>query len=314
MTGSPLIRAILLALCLACSGTAAMAQPPAAPDGASGSGSSGSEASGSEASGSESAPPESWFVVDRLNPGLGPAPDALDRTTPMGALESFLAETRSGQPEGLRRAAHLLDLSRVPEAQQATRGPVLARKLGELIENVIWIDWSSLPDRPDALVEPVAGGTPRAGDMRRSVVLGRIDMGDHSVPIRLRRVKPEGADPAWVFAPQSVDNIDALYEQHGPGWLQHRLPENWKRQAWLSLQLWEFVALPAAVLGAVLVFALLRWLLGIVAHATPWRAAMKAVLAARTPLALLGPRCRSTGRRCISSPSRRPSREPSRRS
>ncbi len=268
MAGSKLIRTMFLLLGLLGGATTAGAQA------ASGSASSGGDPAG---------PPEAWFAVDQLNAGLPPAPDLFDRATPMGTMESFLAAIRTDR---LNDAAHALDLSRVPVAVQATRGPELARKLGVILENHVWIDWDALPDRPDALLD-TAGKDPLAGQMRRSLLVDRLDVDDHWVPLRLNRVKPADHPPVWVFSRQSVDNIDALYAIYGPGWLADALPAAWQRQSWLSLQRWEFVALPVLVLAAVAAFLLLKLLLRTVVRLSPWKRAGRACNAACTPLALM---------------------------
>jgi small-conductance mechanosensitive channel len=239
----------------------------------------------SSAGGSGSGPSDAWFEVERLNAGLGPAPEALDRATPMGAVESFLAAVRA---ERYVEAAHLLDLARVPPDAQPRRGAELARKLGVILENHVWIDWDALPDRPDAVPLAGAGNDPLAGEMRRSLLVDRLELGGHAVPLRLNRVKPAGGDPAWVFSRQSVDNIDALYDRYGPGWVADILPLEWQRQGWLSLERWEFVALPLIAVAAVLVFLLLRLVFRALVSIAPWQWAQHACRAACAPLALLG--------------------------
>jgi small-conductance mechanosensitive channel len=268
MPGGKLIRTLVLVLGLTAWAATAAAQP--------GGGSSGGASSGGS--------PEAWFKVERLNPGLPPAPEMLDRSTPMGAMESFLAAARDGQ---FAEAAHLLDLSRVPVAVQAERGPELARKLGVVLENHVWIDWDALPDRPDALLEGATGNDPMAGQTRRSVLVDRLDLGRHDVPLRLNRLKPAGQDPVWVFSRQSVGNIDALYQIYGPGWLAEVIPPGWQRQGWLSLKRWEFVALPVAVLAAVGAFLALQLLFRAIVRLAPWRSVQSACRAACTPVALL---------------------------
>ncbi|HET7409114.1 MAG TPA: mechanosensitive ion channel domain-containing protein [Paracoccaceae bacterium] len=271
MGGSQLIRTILLALCMLCWAPAGHAQLPSA------------AAGGSESASTEE-PSQAWFRIDRLNPGLPAAPRDLDRETPMGAVESFIDAIGTARFE---RAAHLLDLSRVPVDAQAERGPQLAAKLGRLIRNDIWIDWDRLPDRPDAVIDGGIGTEPRAGEMRRSLVVGTLELDGHTVPLRLRRVKPEGADPVWVFAPQSVGNIDALYTEHAPGWIHARVPREWQEQGWFSLRRWELVALPVLLVAAGAGFIALRVIFGWLAAVMPWRPAAKALLGARTALALL---------------------------
>src|SRR5699024_6249627 len=123
-------------------------------------------------------------------------------------------------------------------------------KLGRLIRTAIWLDWGALPDRPDAMIEAGLGGNPGAGRIRRRLVLATLDLDGHAVPIRLRRVKVTDADPVWVFAPQSVGNIDALYAAHAPGWIHTSMPSEWQRDSWFSLRRWELVLLPMLFLVA----------------------------------------------------------------
>jgi small-conductance mechanosensitive channel len=268
MPGSALIRRLLLVLgLLAWAATVSAQSAGGGADGASGGG-----------------PSEAWFEVERLNAGLPPAPETLDRSTPMGAMESFLELVRD---ERFGDAAHLLDLSRVPAEAQGERGPALARKLGVILENHVWIDWDALPDRPDAVMEGAAGNDPMAGQMRRSVLLERLDLGRHDVPLRLNRLKPKGQDPVWVFSRQSVGNIDALYQTYGPGWLAEVIPPEWQTQSWLSLEPWEFIGLPALILAAVGAFLLLKLLFRGLVRLLRGGWAERACGATCTPLALL---------------------------
>jgi small-conductance mechanosensitive channel len=84
-----------------------------------------------------------------------------------------------------------------------------------------------------------------------------------------------------------VGNIDALYELYGPGWVKDYLPPEWQRQGWLSLERWEFVALPLLTMAAVLVFLMLRLLFRALVRLSPWEWARRACRAACAPLALL---------------------------
>ncbi len=271
MPGATLIRTLLLALgVLACVPLAAAQPQPAG------------TASSHESSGS--GPSKAWFEVERLNAGLFPPPAALDRSTPMGAMESFLAAVRA---ERYDEATHLLDLSSVPPELQLRRGPELARKLGVILENHVWIDWDALPDRPDAVPQAGPGNDPLAGEVRRSVLVERLDLDGHSVPLRLNRLKPAGGDPVWLFSRQSVENIDALYQHYGPGWLADLLPPDWQRQGWLSLERWELVGLPLLVGASVAVFLMLRRIFRALVRLSPWQWTHRVCHAACTPLALL---------------------------
>lgn len=269
------IPSLVFALGLVCIAPAALAQPWPAADG---------EAEAEQTSAGEEERERAWFPVKRLNPGLSPVPDGLARETPMEALESFLAAIEKGQFD---QAAHLLDLSRIDVDRQAELGPALAKKLGELVQNHLWIHWSDIPDRPDALVENGVSSTPQIGEIRRSLVLGRLPLYDHEVSIRLRRVKPEGDDPVWVFAPQSVSRIDALYNLHGPGWSQRMIPPEWQEESWLGLRWWELALLPILVMLAGISIYGLRAGLGWIASILPMPLLSAGLRGARTALALL---------------------------
>ncbi|MBW8639190.1 mechanosensitive ion channel family protein [Hoeflea sp. WL0058] len=226
---------------------------------------------------------ENWFQVDVLNTGLGEMPAEVDRSTPQGAMESFLNATRADNP---LVAAHLLDLSDIPETEQAEAGRDLAEKLGKIIERRLWISWNELPDRPDAMQENGSTNSAGVGRPRRSLQLEILDLDDRPVAIRMNRVKPVTGDAAWVFSRQTVANIDALYEHYGPGWLERQLPDSWRRQALWSLKPWEFVALPVAIVISLSAFFLFRWGLGLLAGRLKWENGKIAAQAARTPLAL----------------------------
>lgn len=227
--------------------------------------------------------PGNWFEVERLNPGLGRPPDRIDRSTPQGAIESFLGAVRAGDAAA---AAHLLDLSGFEAAAQREAGSDLAAKLGEVVERRLWIDWGDLPDRPDALVETGSSENPLAGKPRRSLRLDILDLDNRPVSIRLNRIKPASGDPAWVFSRQTVANIDELHRLYGPGWFERRLPAGWRAQSLWSLRPWEFVALPLAVVFSAGCFFLFRWSLGLLARRLKWERGQTAAREARTPLAL----------------------------
>ena len=198
--------------------------------------------------------PSRWyFEVEAINPGLGPAPDDLDRETPRALLESFLALAASDDPDAVARAAHLLDLREVPEAERAARGPILAGQLEEVLDRKVWLTWADVPDRPDGL--SVAGGSddPMAGEPRRSISLGVLELGNRPVSIRVNRIKPAGGDPVWLFSRQTVENVPALFDLYGPTAFERALPDALKSEVVLGLAWWELVALPLVLVATFVV-------------------------------------------------------------
>ena len=202
---------------------------------------------GAQGSGGSGEPSQWFFEVDALNAGLGAPGGRIDRDTPQGALETFMRLADGSRP-GLERAAHLLDLSDIPPDRQATVGPILAGQLEEVISRKIWLDWGVVTDRPDGLSAAGGSDDPLAGEPRRSIRLGLLDLDGRPVPIRLDRVRPEEGDPVWVFSAQTVENVPALFERYGPTALERAIPDALKGEVVLGLALWELIALPV-VLG-----------------------------------------------------------------
>ncbi len=185
--------------------------------------------------------PEAWYNVEDLNPGLGPPPEALDRSTPRTALRHFLEAAQTGDYE---TAAHLLNLTHLPRDEQAGRGPNLARKLSVVIDRRVWVDWLNLPGRPDAMIEDPSGKTPRAGTARRNLQIKLLEVEGRAYGIRISRYKAPGLDTAvWLFTPQTVRNIDVLYDAFGPRAFETYIPPDMKARVG-NLRIWEWVALP----------------------------------------------------------------------
>ena len=188
--------------------------------------------------------PGPFYEVEALNEGLGPAPEVLDRETPQATMESFLALAGEGDWEA---AAHLLDLGEIAPELQPLHGPLRAEKLEVVLDRKLVVPWGALLDRPDSLDARETSNSAVSGQSRRSILLGELDLGDRTVPIRLSRLKPADGDPAWVFSRQSVENVDALYALYGPSRLEMALPDRLRREAFWGLMWWEVIGLPLMV-------------------------------------------------------------------
>lgn len=200
-------------------------------------------------------PPGTYFPVDALNAGLGPAPDWMDRATPQGAVESFLDALDS---DDAAAAAHVLNLSDIPPAEQADRGARLARQLGSVLRRRAVISWAKLLERPDALDARQSSSVAMAGEPRRSLLIGVIASAGREAAIRLNRVRPADGDPVWVFSARTVDQVPALYDRYGPTRLENALPPWTKRETVLNLRIFELVGLPLAFAAAWIAGALTR--------------------------------------------------------
>ena len=189
---------------------------------------------------------EPYFESDALNPGLGPAPQYLARDTPMGTMEAFLHHTRNGE---FQTAAHLLDLSALPEAAQRREGPDLARELSVLMDRKVVVSWGRLADRPDGWLEGSADNN-ATGRVRRSVLIDVMDLDGREVPLRMNRMKPAGGEPVWLISRQTVANIPNLFARYGPTELELSLPAWSRQQAFWGMYYWEVLFVPLLLVAA----------------------------------------------------------------
>ena len=188
-----------------------------------------------------------FFEVDVLNEGLGQPPADLDRETPRAAVEDLFAYAEEGRWDA---AAFLLDLGEIEPADQAAQGPILAEHLFTIIDRKVIVGWSSLLDRPDAIDETATSRSALAGQPRRSLLLGTLDLDGRRVSVRLDRMKPAGGDPVWVFSRQTVENVPRLFQLYGPSPFERALPTALKHDAFWGLAWWEVIGLPLVLLLA----------------------------------------------------------------
>jgi len=202
-----------------------------------------------------------------------------DRSTPRRSVLGYLEAARAGD---YAAAAGYLDLRRLPRAERAERGSQLARRLKLVLDRRVWIDPDTLSDDPDG---DTADGLPALQDRVAVLPLAGGTQG-----IRLARVAASDDGGGWLFSASTVAAIDALYAEHGAGWLAERLPR------WLSgvriweLELWQLVALallvPLAWAAGRLLAPLLSRLLAMLAERTANEWDEKLAAAARRPLRL----------------------------
>lgn len=187
------------------------------------------------------------FEVESLNDGLPGSRAELDLETPQSSMEAFL---EAAAAKDWQTAAQVLDLRDIDRAEQASLGPELAQQLSVILDRKVVLSWPSLIERPDGLDESASEKSPLAGQPRKSLLLGLLDLDDRSVAVRLNRLKPGDEPAVWMFSRQTVSNIPALYAEHGPTRFEEALPGWLRAEALFDLRLWELVALPVMVLMA----------------------------------------------------------------
>lgn len=228
---------------------------------------------------------EPVFEIPALNTGLPSVPDRIDRRTPRAAMASFLEAARDGDWDA---AAHLLDLSELPQGRQAEEGPRLARQLYHVIVRKAVLDWSILLDRPDALQTEGGENEAQAGEPRRSLLLRDLPLDPVPATIRLNRVKAEGAaQPVWIFPPQTVRHVPALYRKYGPSRFETALPEELRARTVGGLMRWELIGLPLLVLTAILLAWAVHRILSVFWRRARSRVATGILRAASMPLIIV---------------------------
>jgi small-conductance mechanosensitive channel len=170
-----------------------------------------------------------------FNDGLPEAPKDVDRSSPYATVVGFLGEARQGH---FATAAQDLWLDHVPLQEQPAEGARLARRLRFVLDRQP-LDLAALPKEGDGASS--------------SVVLATVDLDGRPTSVRLSRVRA-GSAPVWVFAPDTVRAVDALYEEYGPP-LGERMPD-FLFTARLGLELWQWLGL---LLGLALAL-FLAWL------------------------------------------------------
>ncbi|WP_128910594.1 mechanosensitive ion channel family protein [Tropicibacter alexandrii] len=189
-----------------------------------------------------------WYEI-AADAYLADSGDAVDRSTPRQALRGYMAAVERGD---YAVAAQYLNLSRISEQDRAQVGPERARMLASVLRRQVWIDWSSMPARPDAMIERRPGANGPEPKPRRNLHLDTLEAGGTAYDLRLARFKPPDGAPVWLFTPQTVANVPPLYDAFGPRRYESLIPTALKHEV-AGLWLWEWIALP---LLALLVFGL----------------------------------------------------------
>lgn len=228
--------------------------------------------------------PTRYYEIDALNSGLPPAGAYIGRETPQGMMESFVAAANARNWD---LAAHMLDLSDIDPAVQAEMGPVLAKRMFDIAENGMWLDWGDLSDRPDAMATNVSDKNPMAGEPRRNIRLAILELPDRPVSVRIARVKPADGEPVWLFSRQTVGNILGLHEVYGPTRFEQSLPGFMRERAFWTLAWWEVVALPLVLLIAIGAAFLVHAWVGRVKWRQPSRIARRILDSIQMPVALM---------------------------
>jgi len=167
-------------------------------------------------------------------PAPEPAPEAAD--SPRASARAFVElTTRRGD---FRGAARYLAL---PPAEQP-RGPELARRLRAVLERHLDIDIDA--------VSPLSEGSTQDGLPAGVDIIGSVPDGRESQdPIFVVRSRDESGQ-YWAFSRQTVSRIDGWYDALPDRWVRDWMPERLQRYGPRGLMWWQWLAIPALVVLA----------------------------------------------------------------
>ena len=226
---------------------------------------------------------ELYFDVDDLNRVKGAKSDSF--VTPRATLEYFILSSRDGD---FKRASQALNLNHIPAEQRVSSAPALAEKFFYVFSEKLHINVRDIPDRPDGELDPKGEqDQPVAEKPRRSIKIGTIGSELWDVEVRLERFKAPDTPPIWLFSPRTVENIERLYQAHGPGPLMRYLPTSAVLGILKNDPLWHW-----SILIVLAAFAAANgWIVQrLVGSLKRWRSSRRAVAlgdAAAGPAALL---------------------------
>jgi MscS family membrane protein len=165
-------------------------------------------------------------------------------------MREYLSLARRGDYEA---AARYLDLSAVPAAELAERGPRLARELQVVLDRTLWIDLDALSDQPEGLEDD---GLPPGRDR-----LGTIRARGGAFDLMLARVPAVGGGHVWRVSASTVKRIPDLYAQYGyPPFVEH-LPREFVEWRVLGTDLWQWIGLLALAAAAWVLAFLVAWVI-----------------------------------------------------
>lgn len=197
-----------------------------------------------------------------------------DLSTPYRTLQHFIFSSRDGD---FGRAADAFDMSLLRDQDPAT----LARRFKFVLDRHIWIDWDTVPDSAMLSIGPEDGrgaealpGDPGFTALLRQVAaarggplpdqthtLGSIPYrGRSSVNINLVRQRTDAGEHVWRFGPNTVRMMPNLWEVHGTGWLEGRIPAWMEERMIGDLYAWQWAGLGVITALGIVGVLILRFL------------------------------------------------------
>ena len=183
-----------------------------------------------------------WGQEPTPSPAQPEAPaDSLGRSTPRGTVLGFLGAAHRGDYSAAARY-----LNTPLEGSQAER---LASQLIAILDRRLPAHLDQLSNQPDGSLND---NLPLGSDL-----IGSIQTSEGSLKIVVERVRRQGA-LIWLFSSDTLESVPEAFSELNSRSIDDYLP-NWMAQrGWLSIPLWQWIALTAGLALAIGVSSLLR--------------------------------------------------------
>ena len=164
-------------------------------------------------------------------------PDALGRSTPRGTVIGFLSAAHKGDKQS---AVQYLGGVKGEDPAE------LAAELAQVLDQGLPANPTQLSDQPE-------------GDLKDNLpankeLAGVIPTNGGPLEVMLERVR-RGSQSIWIFAPETLAEIPAVYDEFNSAWIPEYVPQPLLRRGWLGVPLWQWLLLIAgfgvALLAAV---------------------------------------------------------------
>lgn len=198
---------------------------------------------------------------------IGEVPEKL--RTPRNTVANFLAECEEGEYE---KAARYLDFSLFTQERQQEIASSYTRQLYLVLRNVKVIDLAEIPDNPRGTlmkklyelgeehfvpVEIIV----TTEEMEAAGLSPRTDAEEAFLNLALVRSDHPGHLGEWKFSKYNVRDIPFWYDQIGYGVVGKFLPTFMIEIEFLSIQLWQYIALLLIIFIGLLLNKLVRFFL-----------------------------------------------------
>jgi MscS family membrane protein len=169
-----------------------------------------------------------------------PPADPLGRTTPRGAVVGFLTAAHKGD---WRTAIQYFDRIHGEDPVE------LATQLSVVLDQGLPANIDHLSDKPE-------------GDLNDNLpptkeLAGIIETKGGPLSVTLDHVR-HGNDSVWLFSPDTLKEIPAVYDEFNSDWLSSIMPHPLLRRGWLGMPIWQWLLLGIGVTVAFFVAAVLQ--------------------------------------------------------